>query len=71
MDEVLSDCIDHRLTELDFLGPDMPWKRDWAHEARQHSWLYVFRDTPFGRALCTAKFNWVPAAKARIAQWRA
>ena len=70
MDEVLQDCIARGLQEFDFLGPDMPWKRDWAAAARQHTWLFVFRNAPYGRALHALKFRLWPAAKRRIAAWR-
>ncbi|MBN8471668.1 GNAT family N-acetyltransferase [Corallococcus exiguus] len=70
MEEVLADCLDRGLTEFDFLGPDMVWKRDWTDQVRRHTWLYVFNDTAFGRALCAAKFRWVPAAKEVVARWK-
>ncbi len=69
MEEVLCACASRGLSELDFLGPDMPWKRDWADGARRHSWLYVFRDSLFGRALHAAKFRWGRAAKEVWAKW--
>ena len=70
VDEVLGDCIARGLTEMDFLGPDMTWKRDWTERVRVHTWLHVFRDTALGRALCAAKFRWVPAVKEVAARWR-
>ncbi|RKH18181.1 GNAT family N-acetyltransferase [Corallococcus praedator] len=70
MEEVLGACLDRGLTEFDFLGPDMVWKRDWTHEVRKHTWLYVFNDTAFSRALCATKFRWVPAAKEAVARWK-
>jgi CelD/BcsL family acetyltransferase involved in cellulose biosynthesis len=70
VEEVLGDCLSRGLTEFDFLGPDMVWKRDWTDKARQHTWLYVFNDTAFGRALCAAKFRWLPAAKEAVARWK-
>lgn len=70
MEKVIQDCIGHGLTELDFLGPDMTWKRDWTARVRVHTWLYVFRDTRFGRALCAAKFQWGPRVKEAVRRWR-
>jgi CelD/BcsL family acetyltransferase involved in cellulose biosynthesis len=70
MEEVVKDCIERGVREFDFLGPDMVWKRDWTEQARQHTWLFTFRNTAFGRALCNAKFRWVPAAKERLARWK-
>ncbi|HSP79034.1 MAG TPA: GNAT family N-acetyltransferase, partial [Myxococcaceae bacterium] len=69
MEEVLRDCIARGLREFDFLGPDMVWKRDWTDRVRRHSWLYVFNDTAFGRALCAAKFRWGPRAREVVTRW--
>ena len=69
-EDVMADCIARRLSEFDFLGPDMPWKRDWTDAARRHTFLYAFADTAFGRALCATKFRWWPAVKRRLARWR-
>src|SRR5258708_4590427 len=63
VEEALQDCIAPGLEELDFLGPDMPWKRDWTQLTRVHHWLFVFRDHALGRALRRAKFDWLPALK--------
>jgi CelD/BcsL family acetyltransferase involved in cellulose biosynthesis len=70
MDEVLRDCTSRGLAELDFLGPDMPWKRDWTDKVRVHTWMFAFRDSVLGRALCAAKFRWLPAAKEAMARWK-
>jgi len=48
---------------FDFLGDDMAWKRDWTRRSRAHAWRYVFRPTPFGRALRTFKFVIAPTVK--------
>jgi len=69
-EDVMADCIARGLTEFDFLGPDMPWKRDWTDAVRRHTFLYAFADSAFGRALCAAKFRWAPAVKQRVARWR-
>jgi CelD/BcsL family acetyltransferase involved in cellulose biosynthesis len=69
MDEVLADCISRGLREFDFLGPDMVWKRDWTDKVRRHTWLSIFNDSAFSRALCAAKFRWVPAAKEVVTRW--
>jgi CelD/BcsL family acetyltransferase involved in cellulose biosynthesis len=63
MEEAVRDCIARGVREFDFLGPDMVWKRDWTDRVRRHTWLYLFNDTAFARALCAAKFRWAPAAK--------
>lgn len=63
MHEVLQDCISRGLSEFDFLGPDMPWKREWAACARSHKWLFIFRDAPYGRLLRYAKFPWSQTAR--------
>ena len=69
MHEVVGDCIARGLRELDFLGPDMVWKRDWTDRTRAHAWLFVFRDTTLGRTLHDAKFGWIPAAKQTLRRW--
>jgi CelD/BcsL family acetyltransferase involved in cellulose biosynthesis len=61
--EVFRSCIARGLTEFDFLGPDMPWKRDWASVTRRHTWLWIFRPTVAGRLAWAAKFRWVPAVE--------
>ncbi|HEX8597883.1 MAG TPA: GNAT family N-acetyltransferase [Chloroflexia bacterium] len=66
MDEVVKQCIEDGLTEFDFLGPDMTWKRDWASDSRQHTRLYIFRDSPYGRFLRNYKFNWSRQVKHAI-----
>jgi hypothetical protein len=66
----LVDSVKAGLEEFDFLGSDMPCKRDWADRLRPHSWLYVFRNNGLGRALCRLKFRWVPAAKALTGRLR-
>src|SRR5262249_9476925 len=39
---VLESCYARGLREFDFLGPDMPWKREWADRARNHVRLLLF-----------------------------
>lgn len=68
--EVLAECEAGGLAELDFLGPDMPWKRDWAPAYRPHDWLYVYRPGISGRALHAVKHRLRPLAKEVIAWWR-
>ncbi|HYP40174.1 MAG TPA: GNAT family N-acetyltransferase [Chloroflexia bacterium] len=70
MDEVLRDCVARGFDEFDFLGPDMTWKRDWTGHVRPHTWLFVFRDSAYGRLLHKTKFKLVPAAKEMVARWR-
>ncbi|HEX9991118.1 MAG TPA: GNAT family N-acetyltransferase [Chloroflexia bacterium] len=70
MDEVLKDCVARGFEEFDFLGPDMTWKRDWTEHVRPHTWLFIFRDSPYGRLLHKAKFKLSPAAKGLVARWR-
>jgi len=70
MDEVLKDCLARGLREFDFLGPDMVWKRDWTDQTRVHTWLFMFRNSSKGRALCTARFHWLPKAKEALSRWK-
>jgi CelD/BcsL family acetyltransferase involved in cellulose biosynthesis len=69
MEEVVKDCITRGVTELDFLGPDMAWKRDWSERVRVHTWLYLFPKTSLGRLLHQAKFTWAPKAREVLAAW--
>jgi CelD/BcsL family acetyltransferase involved in cellulose biosynthesis len=68
--EVLAECEARGLSGFDFLGPDMPWKRDWEGETVPHDWLYVYRPTLAGRAMHTLKHRVRPAAKEVLAWWR-
>jgi len=70
VEDVVRDGVARGWSEFDFLGPDMPWKREWTSTARHHDWLYVFRDTRLGRALASAKFRLVPAAREVVARWK-
>ncbi len=66
--EVLAECEARGLAELDFLGPDMPWKRDWESDLRPHDWLYVYRPGLAGLALHALKHRVKPAAK-EVLSW--
>jgi CelD/BcsL family acetyltransferase involved in cellulose biosynthesis len=68
--EVVAECQARGLAELDFLGPDMPWKRDWEPAHRPHDWLYVYRPSLRGRAMFTLKHRVKPAVKEALARWR-
>jgi CelD/BcsL family acetyltransferase involved in cellulose biosynthesis len=63
VDEVIRDLAARGVRELDFLGDDMPWKRDWTDRVRAHSWRYVFARTSYGRALGAWKFSFAPTIK--------
>jgi CelD/BcsL family acetyltransferase involved in cellulose biosynthesis len=64
---VAQDLIERKVTELDFLGDDLPWKRDWTARTRTHSWHYLFPPTHRGRLLHAAKFRLAPLVKRTIA----
>jgi CelD/BcsL family acetyltransferase involved in cellulose biosynthesis len=68
--EVLAECGARGVRELDFLGPDMPWKRDWEPRLRAHDWLYVYRPGLAGRALHAARHTLRPLAKEVLEWWR-
>lgn len=68
--EVLAECEARGLGGFDFLGPDMPWKRDWEPEHAPHDWLYVYRPSLAGRAMHTLKHRVRPAVKEVVAWWR-
>jgi CelD/BcsL family acetyltransferase involved in cellulose biosynthesis len=67
--EVLAECEARGLAAFDFLGPDMPWKADWAPEYAPHDWLYVYRPTVAGRALHALRHRVRPAVK-EVLSWR-
>ena len=68
--EVVAECEALGLAELDFLGPDMEWKRDWAPRHRPHDWLYVYRPSLAGRAMHPLKHRVRPAGKGGRSWWR-
>ncbi|MHB1845883.1 MAG: GNAT family N-acetyltransferase [Deltaproteobacteria bacterium] len=70
MEEMLQRCRERGLSEFDFLGPSMPWKRDWTELERPHSWQLVFRRSAAGRALRFAKLELAPKARAFASQWK-
>ena len=49
--------------EVDFLGDDDPWKREWTSDVRAHRWLFLFPDHFRARCLYVAKFGVVPRLK--------
>lgn len=63
MAEVLRDLAQQDVREFDFLGHDMPWKREWTAQARPHSWLFVMRPTLKNRAI-HARYLYGPRVKA-------
>jgi CelD/BcsL family acetyltransferase involved in cellulose biosynthesis len=68
--EVVAEAEAAGLREIDFLGPDMPWKRDWAPALRPHDWLYVYRPGLAGAARHAVKHRLRPLAKEVIAWLR-
>jgi CelD/BcsL family acetyltransferase involved in cellulose biosynthesis len=66
--EVLAECEARGLAAFDFLGPDMPWKRDWEPEHAPHDWLYVYRPSLAGRLMHTLKHRLRPAVK-EVVHW--
>lgn len=70
VEEVVAEAREKGLRGFDFLGPDMPWKRDWTESTRVHSWLSVYRDTPKARLAWTLKARWLPRLRAEVASWR-
>jgi CelD/BcsL family acetyltransferase involved in cellulose biosynthesis len=69
MQDVLADCLRRGLREFDFLGPDMPWKRDWTTATRGHAWLFAFRGWR-GRLLHALKFRMTPTARELLTRWK-
>jgi CelD/BcsL family acetyltransferase involved in cellulose biosynthesis len=71
VDFVCRDLIAHGIRELDFLGDDMPWKREWTERVRAHRFDYLFAPSLRGRALAAWKLRLVPQAKTLRAQVQA
>lgn len=69
LDAVLRDACQRSLRRFDFLGPPMPWKRDWTSLARVHHWLYAFAPTRRGGLAWALKFRAGPWAK-EVLGWR-
>jgi len=69
VEDVIHDCLGRGIGELDLLGPDMPWKREWTDDLRPNSWLYLFRDSRRGRALRGLRFGWGRKARNEIRRW--
>ncbi|QSQ27948.1 GNAT family N-acetyltransferase [Pyxidicoccus parkwayensis] len=69
MEGLIQDCIGRGVTELDLLGDDAPFKREWADLVRPHHWLFIYRNSLRGRALYRAKFRWVPVARRMVKKW--
>jgi CelD/BcsL family acetyltransferase involved in cellulose biosynthesis len=67
--EVLAECEARGLAGFDFLGPDMPWKRDWEPVHAPHDWLYVYRPSVAGRALHALRHRVRPVVK-EVLSWR-
>jgi hypothetical protein len=70
MEDVLKYCINSGITEYHFLGPETMWKRKWARDTEDHTWLFIFPKNAYGRLLHNYKFRWVPAAKKAAMRWR-
>jgi CelD/BcsL family acetyltransferase involved in cellulose biosynthesis len=68
VDMVARDLIRRGVRELDFLGDDMPWKREWTGLARQHHFHYVFATSWRARAVHAFKFGLAPFLKHTRAQ---
>jgi CelD/BcsL family acetyltransferase involved in cellulose biosynthesis len=68
--EVVAECEARGFHEVDFLGPDMPWKREWAPQHRPHDWLYVYRPGLPGRTLHTLRHRVRPLAREVLRWWR-
>ena len=63
VEAMLHDLIGRGVRELDFLGDDAPWKREWTDRVRVHAWYHVFRDSWRGRALRAWKYSALPALR--------
>ena len=60
---VLVDLVRRGLQELDFLGPQMEWKRVWATHEREHANWYIFRPSVKGRLAHALTMKVAPLAR--------
>jgi len=60
---VLEACYARGMREFDFLGPDMPWKREWTGLARPHIRLLLFHRSLRSRLLAFLELQVKPALK--------
>jgi len=63
LEEAIKDGMAGGLRGYDFLGAEAEWKTRWSSSVRPNHWLFIFRDTAFGRVLRKAKFDWLPAVR--------
>lgn len=61
--EILESLFQEKVTELDFLGPMMEWKREWAKGERAHVWFYFFQKGLRPRLIRSIKFGLFPCLK--------
>lgn len=61
--EILESLFQEKVTELDFLGPMMEWKREWAKGERAHVWFYLFQKGLRPRLIRSIKFGLIPYFK--------
>jgi len=61
--EILAAAFDEKLLELDFLGPRMVWKEDWAKGIRPHVWVYLFQRGIVPQTIYLIKFKLFPYFK--------
>ena len=66
---LIQDCIGRGVTELDLLGDDAPFKREWTDTVRPHHWLFIYRNSLRGRTMYRAKFRWAPVARRMVGKW--
>lgn len=62
MQEIVRDCAERGLTEIDFLGNADDWKARWANTERIYDRLSIFRPSLAGRLGHTVRFRLLPAA---------
>ncbi len=60
---VLESAYRRGLRAFEFLGPDMPWKREWADRVRRHVKLLFFHQGPCSRLLRFLELRAKPALK--------
>ena len=62
VDSILQDCGGSKLRELELGGEFEEWKTKWTSLTHNHSSLFIFRNSLYGRFLYHARARLVPAA---------
>ena len=63
LQEILRDCVDRGLVEVDFLGNTDDWKERWGKDIRIYHHTYIFGSGMAARAAHAWRFRLLPAGR--------